>query len=69
MKKLIILTIFLWAYNAEAQTKAITDEGKEVILFENGTWKFVNESDAKTLETITTNETAFSKEAGYFPPP
>lgn len=62
MKKLIILTIFLWAYNAEAQTKAITDEGKEVILFENGTWKFVNESDAKTLETITTNETAFSKD-------
>jgi hypothetical protein len=29
MKKLIILTIFLWAYNAD-QTKAITDEGKEV---------------------------------------
>lgn len=62
MKKLITLTIFLLAYNAEAQIKALTDEGKEVVLFENGTWKFVNESDAKTLETITTNETAFLKD-------
>ncbi len=62
MKKLIILTILLFSYYTEAQTKALTDDGKEVVLFENGTWKFVNESDAKTLETIATNEHIFEKD-------
>ncbi|MPN10156.1 hypothetical protein SDC9_157451 [bioreactor metagenome] len=44
-----------------SQTKALTENGKEVVLLENGTWKFVNESDAKSLETISTNETLFEK--------
>ena len=62
MKKLIILNLLLFACFFQAQTKALTEDGKEVVLFENGTWKFVNDSDAKTLETITTNETAFTKD-------
>lgn len=62
MKKLIITALFLLSYQAESQIKAITDEGKEVVLFDNGTWKFTNDSDAKVLETITTNETPFTKD-------
>lgn len=62
MKKLIIAALFFIGYQAEAQIKAVTDEGKEVVLFENGTWKFVNDSDAKVLETISTNETPFIKD-------
>lgn len=62
MKKLIITTLILLSYQADAQIKAVTDEGKEVVLFDNGTWKFANESDAAVLETITTNETPFTKD-------
>ena len=62
MKKLIITALFLLSYQTEAQIKAVTDEGKEVVLFDNGTWKFANDSDAKVLETITTNETPFTKD-------
>ena len=62
MKKLIITTLILLSYQADAQIKAVTDEGKEVVLFDNGTWKFANESDAKVLENITTNETPFTKD-------
>ncbi len=62
MKKLIITALFLLSYQTEAQIKAVTDEGKEVVLFDNGTWKFANDSDAKVLETITNNETPFTKD-------
>ena len=62
MKKLIITALILLSYQADAQIKAVTDEGKEVVLFDNGTWKFVNESDAAVLETITTNDKLFIKD-------
>ena len=67
MKKIFILSIFLTNSFVFSQTKGLTDDGKEVVLFDNGTWKFVNESDAKTLETITTNDFLFkkSKDAGF----
>lgn len=61
MKKIITLSVFLIPFLGFSQTKALTDEGKEVILFDNGTWKFVNESDSKTLETISNNPTIFEK--------
>jgi hypothetical protein len=32
------------------------------VRFENGTWKFTNDSDAKTLENIDTNPNAFVKD-------
>lgn len=41
--------------------KAITESGKDVVLFDDGTWRFTNESDAKTLETIPTNTADFRK--------
>ncbi|QOW09330.1 hypothetical protein Q73A0000_02630 [Kaistella flava (ex Peng et al. 2021)] len=61
MKKIFILGTVLLNLCAFSQTKGLTDDGKEVVLFDNGTWKFVNESDAKTLETITTNDSLFEK--------
>ena len=57
MKKLIILTIFLWAYNAEAQTKAISiikdqlsknftvfDYGKTIL---ENRWEIIKNTDFK----------------------
>ena len=67
MKKIFILGIILLNVSVYSQTKGLTDDGKEVVLFDNGTWKFVNESDAKSLETISTNDFPFnkSKNAGF----
>lgn len=62
MKKLIILTALFFCFEASAQIKAVTDDGKEVILLDNKTWRFVNESDEKALETIATNENTFQKD-------
>lgn len=62
MKKLILTVASIISIGTSAQIKAVTDEGKEVVLFDNKTWKFVNESDEKTLETITTNENIFLKD-------
>jgi hypothetical protein len=48
------------------QKRAVTDTGEEVILYENGTWKYVKESDQKKTE-ISTNPAPFakSKEAAF----
>lgn len=47
--------------NAQVQ-KAITDSGKEVVLFDDKTWRFVHESDSAALETILTNATLYSRD-------
>ena len=61
MKNIFIFCLLLLNTAAFSQVRGLTDDGKEVVLFDNGTWKFVNESDAKTLETITTNDFIFKK--------
>ncbi|KFF19994.1 hypothetical protein [Chryseobacterium sp. JM1] len=61
MNRIILLAFIISSWSISAQTKAITEDGKEVVLFENKTWKYVNESDEKTLETITTNDQLFEK--------
>ncbi|MGG5209902.1 hypothetical protein ACQWU4_13285 [Chryseobacterium sp. MIQD13] len=61
MNKIILSAFIIFSFSVRAQTKAMTEDGKEVVLFDNKTWKFVNESDEKTLETITTNEGLFEK--------
>lgn len=61
MKKLLlvclgcILTVSLFS-----QKKAVTDTGEEVILYEDGTWKYVKESDKEKTE-IPTNPATFTK--------
>ncbi|WP_312994088.1 hypothetical protein [Chryseobacterium flavum] len=61
MKKIILSACILLSFSLRSQIKALTEDGKEVVLLENKTWKFVNESDEKTLETITTNDELFEK--------
>ncbi|GEJ45569.1 MULTISPECIES: hypothetical protein [unclassified Chryseobacterium] len=61
MKKIILSACILLSFSVRSQIKALTEDGKEVVLLENKTWKFVNESDEKTLETITTNDELFEK--------
>ncbi|MFZ4931139.1 DUF3157 family protein [Chryseobacterium sp. Mn2064] len=61
MKKIILSAFILFSLSVQSQIKAITEDGKEVVLLDDKTWKFVNESDEKTLETITSNEQLFEK--------
>ncbi len=61
MKKIILIVCSIVYSSLFSQTKALTEDGKEVILFDNKTWRFVNETDEKTLDQIETNEKPFLK--------
>lgn len=43
MRILMFAVLLLTAHQGFAQVKAITEEGKEVVLYTNGTWKFIEE--------------------------
>ena len=63
MKKCLLLFTVSFSAIYFAQTfQAVTDEGKEVILFADKTWKFVNESDEAILNDLPENEDKFLKE-------
>ena len=64
MKKSITVLFFIFYCLTFSQVKALTEDGKEVVLFDNKTWRFVNESDEKTLDEIPTNDAPFTKSAG-----
>jgi len=65
MYKLIIAAaLFSITLTANAQQKALTENGREVILYENGTWQYTGDSSATTgnsSDSITTNPVKFAK--------
>jgi hypothetical protein len=62
MKKFFSALAVLCVLNTHAQIKALTDEGKEVVLFENGTWKYVHDNGISTkTDTISINPKALKK--------
>ena len=61
MNKIILITIGLIAANFSfAQIKGVTETGEEVILYENGTWKYSNQNDLHEKE-VQTNSKIFRK--------
>ena len=61
MKETLLLLISLFFVNLiQAQQKAVTETGEEVILFEDGTWKYQNEDQISQKETPT-NQKKFKK--------
>ena len=61
MKKNILLLLYLSSFVfVQAQQKAITEIGEEVILYENGTWKYQNQENVDEFE-IPTNPKNFTK--------
>ena len=62
MKKAILysLACFIISKTSLAQTAAITDKGDEVILYDNGTWKYTKEF-RDTSDIIKINPTKFSR--------
>lgn len=68
MKKFfLLLCLILGLGDAVAQTKAITDEGREVLLLNNGTWSYVKDSTEVNLsssDSLKLNPAKFSKSIG-----
>jgi hypothetical protein len=65
MKKTILVavaTLLIHTYG-HSQTKALTSDGNEVLLFNNGTWKYVDDKSANESREILTNATIFKKNA------
>lgn len=62
MKRIILLLFCLLSIIiVRAQQKGVTERGEEIILYDNGTWKYENEEDLVKTE-IPTNPKAFIKE-------
>ncbi|MDB4903839.1 MAG: hypothetical protein JWQ63_3120 [Mucilaginibacter sp.] len=65
MNKLILLFLFLIAFNvSKGQVNALTEDGRQVILFNNGTWKYHNDSTLNKknhADSIKINPVKFSK--------
>jgi hypothetical protein len=63
MKKLIFsLFLFLSVRMINAQINAITESGDEVVLLEDGTWKYLHEEEHEETE-VPLNQQIFSKSA------
>ncbi len=61
MKKIILILISLLAVSlSKAQMKAVTETGEEVILYDDGKWKYLNEDQLSENE-IPTNESIFER--------
>lgn len=60
----LILCILTISNILKSQTKALTETGREVILFDNGTWKYLQDSSNNApIDSLTTNKNKFSKTA------
>lgn len=59
MTRYLFFIALLSVFYSHAQISAITDEGEEVVLYDDGTWKFVNNNNQPLM--ITLNEKEFSK--------
>lgn len=65
MKKLILAFFLLISVaRADAQVQAVTSNGDEVVLYTDGTWKYVKKTEDKK---INTNKTVFTRstESGF----
>jgi hypothetical protein len=56
----LVPILFSISIQLNAQEKAVTSTGEEVILFDDGTWKYMN-VELPTVDEITTNPRNFTK--------
>jgi polyribonucleotide nucleotidyltransferase len=63
----LILCILTISNISKSQTKALTENGREVVLFENGTWKYSEDSSNDTtnpIDSLAINKNKFTKISG-----
>lgn len=61
-KTLLCLSLLVFSFRMMAQQKAVTQSGETVLLFDDNTWKFENDSLNKKVEVVI-NPTPFAKSA------
>jgi hypothetical protein len=62
MYKLLILLVFsILSLSTNAQIKAVTEKGDEVVLYSDGTWKYVDENKIEEEDSIEFNNKKFEK--------
>ncbi|MEZ4984867.1 MAG: hypothetical protein R2795_07495 [Saprospiraceae bacterium] len=62
MKKMVVALFLLFVtHGMYAQQKAVTETGEEVLLYDDGTWEYINENTLP-LSEIPINPTTFSKD-------
>lgn len=62
MKLVLLSATFFISLSLSAQIRAVTDQGREVILYENGKWSYASDSsEAPKEDSLSTNPTKFSK--------
>ncbi|MBI35709.1 MAG: hypothetical protein CMP67_10155 [Flavobacteriales bacterium] len=59
MKKIFLVVFLFTLITSKAQKLAVTDTGQEVILYDDGTWKYKDKSDVE--KEIPTNSKKFKK--------
>ena len=68
MKRILFFICILILSNiAKSQTKAFTENGYEVLLFDNGTWQYLNDSNsnkAVLIDSLIINPKIFNKTKG-----
>ncbi|MEC4003940.1 hypothetical protein OX283_004675 [Flavobacterium sp. SUN052] len=64
MNKLLLLFALAITSFSTAQTKALTEKGQEVLLFDNGTWKYQNDSISTKTDSLKINKKEFTKTTG-----
>ncbi len=63
MKRCIIWGVLFFPLLINAQIKATTEKGKEVILFDNGTWKYTDVLKSEAAENAVAIDTSVEKES------
>ncbi len=67
LKKLFLLaTVLILNYKMEAQIKAVTSDGEEVLLYDDGSWKYASKKDAPSKAIPIIEEPfSYSKESTF----
>ena len=66
-KLFLVLCIFTISNISMSQNRALTDDGREVLLFPDGSWKYLNDSSNNSLtsvESLATNKNKFIRTGG-----
>lgn len=64
MNKLLLIPALCLGTIVHGQTRAVTDQGKEVVLYDNGKWVYVSDStNPASADSIKTNPAIFTKPA------
>lgn len=65
MFKYLLLVVSFISVPCLAQTSALTDSGEEVILYDDGTWKYVNPESIPLMITLNEKEFKSPKDASF----